>query len=343
MIKALIACLLIYCLLSCTFKTRNTGQVFVNQDLIERNIQAVQPAQHIAFAIETTDNHDSVLVISLTVDPKIPDDSLNAWKARLIMSSFVTILPDQNLRSLSSCKIIFLKKEGSFSTRSIGFAGPITPELVTKVANYKDSSKVSIGYINPDWAYVNKELNLSLPLKAGWFYTSEEHDSLVYYGIGSDINQLPQFRTDTDRKVTFITLRSLDPGNAYPVLQLTKKNESLMGPVAEKNEFRGPFIFAGLVLNRFDSEDEYLQELYMRDFAKKIPKKEIETFHFGNVYLRGKTFAHPDKDGKQIYFLSAIKRLKKVSLMLNLKYSNNKELNDIENELSGLNINQVPN
>ncbi len=146
---------------------------------------------------------DSMLIVKLTVDPKIPDDSLNAARAKLILSSFLTVLPNQNLITLSSCKILFVKKEGSpvTKTQSIGFDCPITADLITRVANYKDSSRTTIGYISPEWNFFNYDLHLALPLKGNWFYASEEHDSLVYYAFGSDIRELPQYRTDPDRKV----------------------------------------------------------------------------------------------------------------------------------------------
>lgn len=49
-----------------------------------------------------------------------------------------------------------------------------------------------MGFIDPGWTYINKDLNLKLPLKTDWYYVSEENDSLVYFSIGSEVNQLPQ-------------------------------------------------------------------------------------------------------------------------------------------------------
>lgn len=341
MTKTLPACFLVCCFLSCTFTTTNTGPLFVNQHLVESNIQAVQPAEKIELSVQTRNNRDSMLIVKLTVDPKIPDDSLNAAKAKEILSSFLTILPNRDLISLSSCKIIFIKKEGGSitTTRETGFICPITPDLTTHIANYKDSARAAIGYIDPTWTYINPELKLSLPLKAGWFYASEEHDSLVYYTIGSDINELPQYRTDTDRKVSFATLRNLAPGAAYPVLQLVKNHDPARETGKGKNEYQGPVITAGLNLNLFETEDNYLQELYLLFFSKTLEKKEIHSYTFGNLDFRGLEFTHPDKNGKTIYYLSLIKRFRKVSLLLNLQYSNNKELGEIKQELSDLKIN----
>jgi len=303
-------CFLVCCFLSCNFTVKKTGQLFVNQQLIESNIRSVQTAEHIELSIQITNNRDSILIVSLTVDPKIPDDSLNAARAKLVLSSFITILPNQNLRSFSSCKIVFLKKEGSLVSKSkaIEYICPMTADLVTRVDNYKDSARVNIGYIDPNWTYINQDLNLSLPLKAGWLYVSEEQDSIRYYAIGSDINQLPQYRTDMDRKVTFLTLQNLHPGDAYPVLQLIKNKELLTVADKEKTEHRGPAIVAGLVLIHFDSEDEYMKNLFELYFKKKLPDNEIHSYHIGNADLRGHQFAHNDKYGQRVYYLSVIKR-----------------------------------
>jgi hypothetical protein len=161
----------------------------------------------------------------------------------------------------------------------------------------------------------------------------------VYYAVGSDINQLPQYRTDTDRKVTFLTLLNQGPGAVYPVLQLIKNKELSTTADKEKNKYRGPAIIAGLVLSHFDSEDEYLKNLFGLFFKKKLSDKEIHSYHLGNASFRGHQFAHNDKNGQMVYYLSVIKRFRKVGLVLTMKYSNDKELEEIKNELSGLKIN----
>jgi hypothetical protein len=341
MTKTLAGCFLICCFLSCNITSTNTGQLFVNQKLIESSIREVQPAKEIKLSIQTTNNRDSILIVNLSVDPKIPDDSLNADRVRLILSSFLAILPKQNLESFSSCKVIFLKTEGSVITKSraIEFDCPVTDDLLNRVSNYKDSSRASIGFIDPNWTYFNKELNVSLPLKAGWFYASDEHDSLVYYAIGSDINQLPQYRTDPDRKVTFLTLRGLSPGVPYSVLELSKKNEPSEEIDKAKADYWGPRISAGLILNRFESEDEYLKKLYELVSSKKLPKDEIHSYIFGNARFRGLYFERPNENGKMIHYISALRQFTKVSLVVNLQYSNTKELEEIKNNLSDLNIN----
>jgi hypothetical protein len=338
--RLLLAFILFCPFLSCNYTKTNSGQLFVNQQLIESSIQAVQPAEHIYLSVRTTNDRDSVLIVQLTVDPKIPDDSLNAHRAKLVLSSFLAILPSQSLTSLTSCKIVFLKTSGSLisKSRSIAFTCPITADLTALVANYKDSTKTDIGYIDPNWTYINKDLKLSLTLKSDWSYASEEHDSILYYTIGSDINQLPQYRTDSNRKVTFLTLQKMAPAASYTVLQLYNTND-IKETASVKYNYQGPLITAGLILNNFDSEDEYMKNLYEMYFSKKLPDDEIHSYNFGNAVFRGHQLSRPDKNGRTIYLLSVIKRFRKVSLVLNMKYTDNKEYEEIKSELSGLKIN----
>jgi hypothetical protein len=88
--------------------TGKSGQVLVNQPLIESNIQAVQPAENIYISIQTTNDHDSILIVKLKVSPKTPVNSLNAAQAKLVIASFITILP--SMRDYRAYKVIFLKK-----------------------------------------------------------------------------------------------------------------------------------------------------------------------------------------------------------------------------------------
>ena len=342
MTKQLLACFLISCLLSCNFTFKKSGQLFVNQQLILSKIFEVQHAQEIELSVQTTNNHDSVLIVSLTVDSKIPDDSLSLSKAKMVLGSFITILPVQDLNSFTTCKIIFIKKEGTVisKSRSIEYICSMTPELVSQVDNYKDSSRAAIGYIDPHWTYINQDLKMSLALNPGWLYASEENDSIVYYDIGSDINQLPQYRTDTDRKVTFLTLQDLGPGGAYPVLQLCKSKESLTNSKNGKFAYKDPVILVGLALNHFDSEDDYIKLIYGLFYKKKMSENNIRSFRFGNAGFRGFRFERGMENGKTIYNLAAIKKFRKVSLFLNLIYSNDQEFEEIKNELSSLNINK---
>ena len=341
MTKQLLACFLISCLLSCNFTFKKSGQLFVNQQLIVSNINEVQPAREIELSVQTTNNHDSVLIVSLTVDPKIPDDSLSLSKSKMVLGSFITILPAQDLKSFTTCKIVFIKKEGAVisNSRSIEYICSMTPELVSQVDNYKDSARAAIGYIDPHWTYINQDVNLSLPLKPSWLYASEENDSIVYYDIGSDINQLPQYRTDTDRKVTFLTLQNLGPGGAYPVLQICKSKASLTGSQNGKFDYKDPVIFVGLALNHFDSEDDFIKLIYGLFYKKKMSENDIRSYRFGNADFRGFQFKREMENSKTVYNLAAIKKFRKVSLVLNLIYSNDQELNDIKNELGSLNIN----
>ena len=330
MTKSLLACCFSICLLSCNFTLQKTGQLFVNQQLIVSNILRGAKAGNleIELSVQTTNNHDSILIISLTVNPKIPDDSLNLSKAKMVLGSFITILPAQDLKSFTTCKIVFIKKEGTVvsNSKSVEYICSMTPEFISQVDNYKDSSRTAIGYIDPHWTYINQDLNLSLPLKSGWLYASEENDSIVFYDIGSDINQLPQYRTDTDRKVTFLTLQNQNPGEAYQVLQLCKSKEAMKSAQKGKFDYSGPVIFVGMNWNHFDSDDEYVKILFESFYKKNMPEKEIHSYRFGNAEFRGHRFGSQTKNGKKIYNLTAIKRFRKVSLVLNLIYSNDQEL-----------------
>jgi len=337
MARPLPICIFVCCFFSCRFTTENSGQLFVNQRLIESKIQSVQPAAHIDLSVQTTNGHDSILIVKLTVDPKIPNDSLNLNLAKQILASFLTILP--NMTTFTACKILFTKQESSFESKTFGFICLITPELVTRLATIKDSTRTSRGYVDPHWNYINPDLNLSLSLQSDWYYNSDENDSMVFYSIGSDINQLPQYRTETDRKVTFQTLSELDPGVAFPVLQISKNDKLLTVIRNGKVDYHGPLITVGLVMNMFDSEDEYLKNLYELAYSKKLSAEEIRTFHFGNADFRGHQFRHEIKNGQMANYLFVIKRFRKVTLVLNLIYSNDKEFEEIRHELSGLKIN----
>ena len=72
---------------------------------------------------------------------------------------------------------------------------------------------------------------------------------------------------------------------------------------------------------------------------KKMSENDIRSYRFGNADFRGFKFKREMKNSKTVYNLAAIKQFRKVSLVLNLIYSNDQELNDIKNELGGLNIN----
>jgi hypothetical protein len=183
-------------------------------------------------------------------------------------------------------------------------------------------------------------LNLTIPLKTGWQYVSGEIGSIVYYEVGSDANQLPLYRTDPERKISLVTLQRLNPLSSYTVFQLVKKNDPLTQTENGYNNPAGPSIFAGLVLNRFDSEDDYFRNLYELPVSKKPGKDEIQTYRFGNVSFRGHLFTKQDKNGKLHYGLSLIKQFRKVSLVMNLKYSSKQELMEINNALSGMKINE---
>ena len=298
----------------------------------------MQTAQQIELGIRTSNDHDSTLIVRLTVDPKIPDDSLNADRANEIINSFITLLP--NLKSFTACRVIFIRKTGSVvtTTRTIEFLCPITPEVLTRVANYKDSTKVSLGYIDSSWNYINKDLKLSVKLKNDWFYVSRENDSLVYYPIGSDVSQLPQYRTDEDRRVPFQTLLKQFPTNPYPVFWISKNKMLPMGVGKGKDAYQGPTILAGLIKYPQGSEDEYLKDVYQILLSQKLTDAEIHSFFFGNASFRGTQPTKTQRYGTEFYNLTVIRQFRSVGLLLTIYYSNEKELKEIKSELSDLKI-----
>ncbi len=59
----------------------------------------------------------------------------------------------------------------------------------------------------------------------------------------------------------------------------------------------------------------------------------------GMPVFRGHQFTHAEKDGRMIYYISAVKRFSKVSLVLNVRYTNAKnELEEINQLLSTMKI-----
>jgi hypothetical protein len=337
--KRLLICGVILCLLSCNFTREQHGQVLVNQQLIESNIQAVQPAENIDISIQTTNNHDSILIVKLKVSPKTPKDSLNGEQAKRVIASFITILP--SMQTYTAYKVIFLKKDGAISTRSIEYLFPVTAELASRVTDYKDSTKTSMGYMAPGWTYMNKDLDFSVALNPGWYFVSDENDSTVFYPIGSDLNQLPQYRLDSDRKVTYLTLSHLDLGSDHTVLSISKKDSVLKKSAKGLPIYGGPIVTFGLVMNLFHTEDEYLQNLNETFNNKKLPSGQIKTYHFGNADFRGYQFTNPDGNGKMVHFLMVIKQFRRVTLIVRIIYSNAKEFEDVKQELSGVKILQV--
>jgi hypothetical protein len=332
--KGLLTCWVILCFTSCKFTREQHGQVLVNQPLIESNIQAVQPAENIDISIQTTNDHDSILIVKLKVSPKTPLDSLNAARAKLVIASFITILP--SMRTYSAYKVIFLKKDGAISTRSIEYLLPMTAELVSRVTNFKDTTKTAMGYMAEGWIYINKDLNFSAALNPGWYYVSDENDTTVFYPIGSDLNQLPQYRLDSDRKVTYLTLSHLDPGSDHLVLTISKNGSVLKKSSKGLTIYGGPMVSFGLVMNLFHSEDEYLQNLNEALYDKKLPSKQIKTYRFGNADFRGYEFSNPDGNGKSIHFLMVIKQFRRVTLIVRIIYSSAKEFEEVKQELSGV-------
>ena len=338
MTKTLTVSSLILAFVSCTYTTTKQGHAFVNETLMESQIQAVQPAKNIEMGVQITDGRDSTIIIKLEVDSKIPDDSLNEFRAKQVLGSIITTISD--LQSYSSCKIIFVKKSGSAvnTTKSKFFLCPITPALLTNLKNYKDSTKTTEGYIYKGWVYNNSDLELSMPLINGWFYPSQEMGSVVFYTIGSDdVNQLPQYYTDPDKKISFKGLYALGPGETHTIFHICKYKEKTLSGNAIDSIFC-PAMEVGLVINRFASEDEYMKTVEQILLSKKLPANKIHSFPFGDIIFRGIQEGVVQKSGKTIHQLWLMKQFRRVSLVINLIYQNDKELAEMMQVLNKIKI-----
>jgi hypothetical protein len=338
MTKALTAAFLILALFSCTFTTTRQGSAFVNETLMKSQIQTVQPAKNIEMGVQITDGRDSMIIIRLEVDSKIPDDSLNEFRARQVFASVITTISD--LPSYSSCKIIFIKKSGSAvsTTNSIFYQCPITPALLTNLKNYKDSTKTTEGYIYKGWVYNNGDLELSMPLVNGWFYPSQEMGSVVFYTIGSDdVNQLPQYYTDPDKKISYKGLYELGPGETHTVFHICKYKDKILSARASDSVFC-PAMEVGLVINRFASEDEYMKSVQQILLSKELPADKIHSFPLGDIVFRGIQEGVVLKNGKIIHQLWLMKQFRRVSLVINMVYLNDKELEEMMQALNKIKI-----
>ena len=338
MTKPLTASFLILAFVSCTFTTTRQGHAFVNETLMESQIQTVQPAKNIEMGVQITDGRDSMIIINLEVDSKIPDDSLNEFRAKQVLGSIITTISD--LQSYSSCKIIFSKKSGSSvsTTKSIFYQYPITPALLTNLKNYKDSTKTTEGYIYKGWVYNNGDLELSMPLINGWFYPSEEMGSVVFYTIGSDdVNQLPQYYTDPEKKVSFKALYALSPGETHTIFHICKYKEKILAGKAIDSIFC-PAMEVGLVINRFASEDEYMKAVEQIVLSKELPANRIHSFPLGDIVFRGIQKGIVLKSGKTIHQLWMMKQFRRVSLVINMIYLNDKELEEMMQTLNKIKI-----
>jgi hypothetical protein len=338
MTKTLIASFLILAFVSCTFTTTRQGHAFVNETLMESQIQAVQPAKNIEMGVQITNGRDSIIIIKLEVDSKIPDDSLNELRAKQVLGSIITTISD--LQAYSSCKIIFIKKSGSDvnTIKSIFYQCPITPALLTNLKNYKDSTKITEGYIYKGWVYNNGDLELSMPLINGWFYPSQEMGSVVFYTIGSDdVNQLPQYYTDPEKKISYQGLYALGPGETHTIFHICKYKERILSGKAIDSVFC-PAMEVGLVINRFASEDEYMKAVRQIVLSKELPANKIHSFTFGDIVFRGIQERVVLKSGKTIHQLWLMKQFRRVSLVINLIYMNEKELEEMMLALNKIKI-----
>ena len=334
MTKTLTATFLILAFVSCTFTTTRQGHAFVNETLMESQIQAVQPAKNIEMGVHITDGRDSMIIIKLEVDSKIPDDSLNEFRAKQVLGSVITTISD--LQSYSSCKIIFIKKSGSVinTAKSIFYQCPITPALLTNLKNYKDSTRTTEGYINTGWVYNNGDLELSIPLVNGWYYPSQEMGSMVFYTIGSDdVNQLPQYYTDPDKKISYKGLYALGPGETHTVFHICKHKEKILSGKGNDSVFC-PAMEVGLVINRFASEDEYMKSVQQILLSKELPADKIHSFPLGDIVFHGIQEGVVLKSGKKIHQLWLMKQFRRVSLVINMIYLNDKELEEMMQALN---------
>jgi hypothetical protein len=338
MTKPLIVSFLILAFVSCTFTTTRQGHVFVNEALMKSQILAVQPAKNIEMDVQITDGRDSMIIIKLEVDSLLQTDSLNEFRAKLVLGSIITTISD--LQSYSSCKIIFVKKSGSNvnTTKSIFFRYPITPALLTNLKNYKDSTKTTEGYIYKGWVYNNSDLELSMPLVNGWYYPSQEMGSFVFYTIGSDdVNQLPQYNTDPEKKISFKGLYELGPGETHTIFHICKYKEKILSGKATDSIFC-PAMEVGLVINRFASEDEYMKAVEQIVLSKELPANKIHSFPCGDIVFRGIQQGVVLKSGKTLHQLWLMKQFRRVSLVINLIYVNDKELEEMMQALNKIKI-----
>ena len=338
MTKTLLSSCLILAFVSCTFTTTKQGHVFVNETLMESQIQTVQPAKNIEMGVQIKDGRDSMIIITLEVDSKIPDDSLSEFRAKQVLGSIITTISD--LQSYSSCKIIFIKKSGSAvnTTKSMFYQYPITTALLTNLKNYKDSTKITEGYIYKGWVYYNGDLELSMPLINGWFYPSHEEGSGIFYTIGSDnVNQLPQYYTDPEKKISFKGLDALGPGETHSIFHICKYKEKILSGKAIDSIFC-PAMDVGLVINRFASEDEYMKAVQQIVLSKELPANKIHSFTLGDIVFRGIQEGVVLKGGKTIHQLWLMKQFRHVSLVINLIYRNDKELEEMMQALNKIKI-----
>jgi hypothetical protein len=336
MTKPLIVSFLILAFVSCTFTTTRHDHAFVNETLMKSQIQDVQPAKNIEMGVQIKDGRDSMIIINLEVDSKIPDDSLNGLRAKQVLESIITTVSD--LQAYSSCKINFIKKPGPHTTELLSYQCPITPELLTRLKNYKDSTKITEGYIYKGWVYNNSDLELSMSLINGWYYPSQEMGSVVFYTIGSDdVNQLPQYYTDPEKKISFKGLDALGPGETHPVFHICKYKEKIFSGRAIDSIFC-PAMEVGLVINRFDSEDEYMKAVGQIVRSKELPANKIHSFHFGDIVFRGIQESGVLKSGKTIHQLWLMKQFRSVSLVISMIYQNDKELEEMKQALNKIKI-----
>ncbi|HET6999804.1 MAG TPA: hypothetical protein VFI33_00760 [Puia sp.] len=338
MTKTLTASFLILAIVSCTFTTTRQGHEFVNAALLKSQILAVQPAKNIEMGVQIKDGRDSIIVINLEVDSKIPNDSLNEFRARLVLGSIITTI--SNLQSYSSCKINFIKKPGSAgsTTQLLAYQCPITPALLTNLKNYKDSTKTTEGYIYKGWVYNNGDLQLSMPLINGWYYLSQELGTVIFYTIGSDdVNQLPQYYTDPDKKISFKGLDALGPGETHSIFNICKYKEKISSGKGIDSIFC-PAMEFGLVINRFDSEDEYMKVVGQIMLSKELPANKIHSYTFGDIGFRGFQHDFIMKSGQTIHLLWLMKQFRRVSLVINLVYLHDKELEEMKQALNKIKI-----
>ena len=334
MTKTLTAACLMIAFVSCTFTTTRRGHAFVNESLLKSQIQAVVPAKNIDMDVQITNGRDSMIIIRLDVDSLPENDSLNELIAKQVLGSVITTISD--LQSYSSFKIIFSRKSGSGvkTVKSVFVQYPITPDLLTRLKNYKDSTRTTEGYIYKGWVYNNSDLELSMPLINGWFYPSQEMGSVVFYTIGSDdVNQLPQYYTDPDKKISFKGLYELGPGETHSVFHICKYKEKILWGKAADSIFC-PAMEVGLVINRFASEDEYMKAVEQIVASKQLPSNKIHSFQFGDIAFRGIQKDLILKSGKTMHQLWLMKQFRRVSLVVNMIYLNDKELEEMKQALN---------
>ena len=129
----------------------------------------------------------------------------------------------------------------------------------------------------------------------------------------------------------------MGPGQTHTIFHICKYKEKILSGKANVSFFC-PAMELGLVINRFASEDEYIQAVGKMVFSKEIPAAKIHSFTCGDILFRGMQEAFVMKSGKTIHQLWMMKQFRRVSLVINMIYLNDKELEEMMQTLNKIKI-----